>query len=411
MSQRRRGRLIGLSAISLAIVIFLGSVLQIALTVEMALAQSSVRPPANAVTNAPMEPGVARVPDAVLPLGSEATQPLGALGPNSDATLWGEIRHGDSFTVSIPDKKAATLVQSWGVNWQVMRAADGPLRNYGGMALFGMLAALFIFYLYRGRIDVERGMSGSLIERFKPIERFGHWLLAVSFIVLAVTGLNMLYGRDLLIPVYALLSSPEDGKAFFALTAQAGKWLHNNLAWAFMLALVQIFVMWVIHNLPSMNDLKWLAQAGGLFSEGVHPPSRKFNAGQKLIFWSVILLGGSVAASGLSLLFPYELPMFAKTFAILNGLGAEAIWGAPLPTELTSLEEMQYAQIWHTIVALAMIVIIIAHIYIGSMGMEGAFDAMGSGMVDRNWAKEHHGLWVEEMDAKAAGDAAATPAE
>jgi formate dehydrogenase subunit gamma len=160
-----------------------------------------------------------------------------------------------------------------------------------------------------------------------------------------------------------------------------------------------------------MNDVKWLLQGGGLFSEGVHPPSRKFNAGQKLIFWAVILLGASASLSGVSLLFPYELPVFAKTFAILNALGAGAVWGAPLPVELTALEEMQYAQIWHTIVALAMIVIIIAHIYIGTLGMEGAFDAMGTGMVDRNWAEEHHGLWVAEEDARATRNAAATPAE
>ena len=130
----------------------------------------------------------------------------------------------------------------------------------------------------------------------------------------------------------------------------------------------------------------------------------------------MILLGVSVSLSGVSLLFPYELPVFAVTFDILNSLGVEAVWGAPLVTELTPLEEMQYAQIWHAIVALAMIVVNIAHIYIGSLGMEGAFDAMGTGMVDRNWAKEHHGLWVEEKDAKAAalgsapGDVA-TPAE
>jgi formate dehydrogenase subunit gamma len=113
-----------------------------------------------------------------------------------------------------------------------------------------------------------------------------------------------------------------------------------------------------------------------------------------------------------SLLFPYELPLFAKTFEILNGLGAAAVWGAPLPTELTPLQEMQYAQIWHTIVTLAMIVIIVAHIYIGSLGMEGAFDAMGSGMVDRNWALEHHSLWVEEVESRTGSAAGAvTPAE
>ena len=403
---RRRGLVIGVSAISFAILIFMASLFQAALTVGEAAAQSSVRPPDNAVTNAPAAPGEARVPDAVAPFEGAARAPLDILGPNSDSTLWGEIRQGNSFTASIPDKNAATLVQSYGVEWQNIRSAKGPLRTYGGISLFAVLALLFVFYLYRGRIMIEHGHSGNLIERFKPVERFGHWLLAGSFILLALTGLNLLYGRDLLIPLL--------GKENFAAITEAGKWLHNNVAWAFILGLVMVFVMWVIHNLPSITDVRWLAKGGGLFTEGVHPPARKFNAGQKLIFWSVILLGASASLSGVSLLFPYEMPLFAKTFAILNSLGAEAVWGAPLVTELTPLQEMQYAQIWHAIVALAMIVIVVAHIYIGSMGMEGAFDAMGSGMVERNWAEEHHSLWVEEEDAKArssGSDAAATPAE
>jgi formate dehydrogenase subunit gamma len=404
---RRRGLVIGLSAISFAILIFLGSLFQTALTVGEAMAQSSVRPPANAVTNAPAAPGEARVPDAVAPFEGAARAPLEILGPNSDPTLWGEVRQGGSFTVSIPDKKAAILVQSYGIDWQRIRAAKGPLRDYGTMALFAVLALLFVFYLFRGRIRIERGFSGTLIERFKPVERFAHWLLAVSFILLALTGLNLLYGRDLLIPLF--------GKETFATIAQGGKWVHNNVAWAFMAGLVMVFVMWVAHNLPSMTDLKWIAKGGGMFSEGVHPPARKFNFGQKVIFWAVILLGVSASLSGVSLLFPYEVPLFAVTFDILNSLGAEAVWGAPLVTELTPLEEMQYAQIWHTMVALAMVVVNIAHIYIGSLGMEGAFDAMGSGMVDRNWAEEHHSLWVAKEDARAGGSGAsggaAAPAE
>jgi formate dehydrogenase subunit gamma len=402
---RRRGLVIGLSAVSFAILIFFVSLFQFALTVDEAMAQSSIRPPADAVTNAPAAPGEARVPDAVPPFVGAARAPLEFLGPNSDATLWGEVRQGNSFTVSIPDKKLAVLVQSYGMDWQQMRAMGGPLRQYGAMSIFAVLALLFVFYLYRGRIMIEQGLSGTLIERFKPVERFGHWLLAGSFILLALTGLNLLYGKELMIPIL--------GKENYAAIAAAGKWLHNSVAWAFMLSLVFVFVMWVIHNLPSVSDLKWLAKGGGLFSEGVHPPSRKFNAGQKLIFWSVILLGAAASLTGVSMLFPYELPFFATLFDILNSLGAESIRGAPLVTELTALEEMQYAQILHSIVAFAMIVIVIAHIYIGSLGMEGAFDTMGNGMVDRNWAVEHHSLWVEEVDAKAAvkPGGAATPAE
>jgi len=133
----------------------------------------------------------------------------------------------------------------------------------------------------------------------------------------------------------------------------------------------------------------------------VHPPAKKFNGGQKIIFWATILGGASLSLSGWALLDPFTTTMFADTFALIN------IFGANLPTDLTLMEEQQLAQVWHTIVSMVMIAIILAHIYIGSIGMEGAFDAMGSGQVDLNWAKEHHSLWVDEV----VGEKSAHPAE
>lgn len=366
-------------------------------------AGGSVRPPANAVTNAPASPGITRDRDASFGAGAPV-EALGTRGGNSDTTLWGEIRHGETVTTQAPGPTTNFLVQDGGMAWEQLRSEDGALRKYGTMALFSIFALLFIFYLFRGRVEIEHGRCGDLIERFKPVERFGHWLLAGSFILLALSGLNLLYGRELLIPIM--------GKEMFATVTMAGKWVHNNVAWGFMLGLVIVFLMWVWHNFPSVVDLKWIAQGGGLLSASKHPPAKKFNAGQKVIFWGTILMGASISLSGISLLFPYELPLFAKTFAILNSLGVEAVWGSPLPETLTPLQEMQYAQLWHTIVAFAMIFMILAHIYIGSMGMEGAFDAMGTGMVDRNWAEEHHSLWVKDYDAKHGGSSGTkTPAE
>lgn len=353
-------------------------------------AGGSVRPPADAVTNAPAAPGVQRVRDAAgAPAPVDGETPLELLGPNSVSTIWGELRAGESGTVSIPDKQAAILMQDDGMSWLSWRAKAGPLQKYGGYALGGIFAILALFYLLRGKIRIEHGWAKRTIERFRPVERFGHWLLAGSFIVLALSGLNLLYGKDYLMPLI--------GKESFAVLTQAGKWAHNNMAWAFMAGLIMVFCMWVLHNLPSRLDLVWFAKGGGILSKGVHPPARKFNAGQKLIFWGTIIMGASVSASGLQLLFPGDLLFFDKTFAVLNALGAEAIWGEPLPVGLTVMQELQYAQIWHTIVAFAMIFMIVAHIYIGTVGMEGAFDAMGSGEVDLNWAREHHSLWVEEQ--------------
>ena len=175
-----------------------------------------------------------------------------------------------------------------------------------------------------------------------------------------------------------------------------------------MLGLVLIFLMWVVDNIPKKHDLKWLAQGGGLFTKGVHPPSTKFNAGQKIIFWIVILFGVTISVSGLSLLFPFQIMLFSSTFDVLNTTGLSGLLGlGELNTSLAPHEEMQLAQSWHAVVAFGFIAVIFAHIYIGSVGMEGALDAMKSNGVDEQWAKEHHGLWLEEIKKKQA----ATPAE
>ena len=332
-----------------------------------------------------------------------STDQLGTLGGASDPELWRALRYGEAdITSQSRDPGAALLVQDSGMAWLQFR--EGPLRVNGGYFLFIVIVVLWLFYLARGRIMIEHGKAGVTIQRFKAVERFAHWLLAGSFILLAVTGLISLFGRKNLIPVI--------GKDAYSTIAEASKWIHNNVSWAFILALVMVFVLWVVHNLPSRHDIVWFAKGGGIIGTG-HPPAKKFNAGQKLIFWSVILLGGSIAASGLSLLFPFELQMFAPTFAKLNAFGIPALLGMePLPEVLTPHAEMQLSQIWHAAVSFLLIGIVLAHIYIGSIGMEGAYDAMGSGEVDLNWAKEHHSLWVEEVQASSdAAPDAATPAE
>lgn len=441
MHRSRRGLVVASCALALALFAFAGTALQVGFVLDEMLfgqahAQSSVRPPDDAVgtegatpapspgdaadqptssvrppddatTNTPAAPGIPRPPDAVSPSQAPGAPQLGTLGPNSDASIWGAIRHGAQGTVSIPDKKLGVLVDSSGTSWIEWREKGGPLQEFGVWVIGGMLVLLALFFLIRGRIRIQQGKSGVLIERFSGIERFAHWTLATSFILLALSGLNLLYGKDWVMPYV--------GKAAFADVTLWGKWLHNNIAWPFMLALVLIFVFWIWHNIPTWTDVKWIAKGGGFIGKS-HPHARKFNAGQKVVFWATILLGASVSLSGLALLFPYEIPMFAKTFGILNEMRVEAVWGSTLPTDLTRQQEQQYAQIWHSYVGLTMIAVILAHIYIGTLGMEGAFSAMGSGRVDRNWAEEHHDLWVAEKDRKAgagraAGEPAAHPAE
>ncbi len=278
--------------------------------------------------------------------------------------------------ISIPDDQAAGLIKPGNKGWA--ETHTGTVRSLSIWALVGMLAVLVLFYLVRGKIRIDAGPSGRTIKRFSGIERFAHWLMAVSFIVLALTGLNLILGRTMLLPLI--------GEGAFGTLSAWGKLGHNYMGWAFMVGLALAFLLWVARNIPHGRDMTWLAQGGGLFKKGVHPPAGKFNAGQKLIFWSVVLGGAALSFTGVMLLFPEQA-------------GSQADW--------------QFYQLIHGIVSAVLSAVILAHIYIGSVGMEGAFDAMGSGEVDLNWAKEHHSVWVEEVKGETASAprGKATPAE
>ena len=318
-------------------------------------------------------------------------------GASSDSELWRMIRHGGQGTVVNGAPGSGLMIQSEGQDWREIR--NGPLPMYSAWAILGMLLLLCLFFAVRGRIRIEHGRSDQTITRFNMIERASHWLLASSFIILAITGLNLIFGRSLLMP----LIGPE---AFAGFTV-FGKYVHNYVGFAFMAALVMVLALWVAHNIPGRHDLVWLLRGGGMLGGG-HPPAKKFNAGQKIIFWVVILCGLSISLSGWALLNPFTTNMFAKTFAVMN-----TVIGTDLPTVLAPIQEQQLQSLWHAIMAVFMVVVIIAHIYIGSIGMEGAIDAMTSGEVDENWAREHHSLWVEEVksegDRQASGKA--QPAE
>ncbi|MDA1100566.1 MAG: formate dehydrogenase subunit gamma [Proteobacteria bacterium] len=305
-----------------------------------------------------------------------------------DPDIWRLLRQGGRGHTTVPDQKAGVLIQASGQWWREFR--ETLLPRYGIWGLSGMCALLVLFYMFRGRIRIEAGFSGRTILRFGSLERFAHWLVAVSFMVLAVTGLNILYGRDVVKPLL--------GYSAFADVTAYGKWLHDFTGYSFIVGLVLILLLWIRDNLPTRHDLIWLARGGGLFSRGRHPPAWRFNAGQKMIFWFVILAGASMSFSGICLIFPFTFTPFSDSFAALNLLGFT------LPTDLPPLQEMQLTHAWHAVLGLVMTVVIIAHIYLGSIGMEGAYDAMSRGEVDENWAREHHSLWVAELDAKRAPD-------
>jgi formate dehydrogenase subunit gamma len=233
-----------------------------------------------------------------------------------------------------------------------------------------MLGILVLFRMMKGRIPVEGGLSGRTIQRFNLLERANHWMVASTFIILALSGLNLTFGRHVLLP----LVGPE---AFTAIS-QWGKYAHNFLAFPFTLGIVVMLLLWVKDNIPNGRDVKWFAAGGGLVGHG-HPAAGRFNGGQKGIFWITVLGGAAVAVTGYILVFPFFF---------------------------TDIAGMQLSHIIHSIVSVVMIAVMLAHIYIGTVGMEGASDAMTSGQVDLNWAKQHHSLWVEQEMAKGRG---ATP--
>lgn len=275
--------------------------------------------------------------------------------------------------IDIPDVKASVLMQPAGRTWDYFHEV---LLHWGGaVVIVGMLAVLALAYLIMGRLRIEAGRSGRKIVRFKAFERFAHWLTAVSFVLLGLTGLNVTFGKILLRPLV--------GPDLFSDISQVAKYVHNFTSFAFVAGLVLITVLFFRDNLFKRVDIDWVKQGGG-FIKSKHAPAGRFNLGEKLVYWLSVAAGLLVSASGFVLLFPF--------------------YG-------TNIADMQIAQVAHAVIAILFIALILGHIYIGTLGMEGAFEAMGTGEVDINWAREHHDRWLAEKLEAEGRQASATPAE
>jgi formate dehydrogenase subunit gamma len=266
---------------------------------------------------------------------------------------------------TIPDTKSYVLEHPAGREWREFHTVT--LKWIGGIAILGMIALLAIFYLWRGSMKVRAGYSGVKILRFNGFERFVHWLTAVTFVILGITGLNITFGRALLLPWM--------GPEAFSTWSEWAKYSHNYLSFAFTIGVVLMFLMWVGQNFPTAADAEWVKMGGGMFDkeDKTHAPAWKFNAGQKILYWLVVLASAAMIISGFMLMFPFYA---------------------------TDIAGMQTAQMVHAVVGMLFIAIMLAHIYIGTLGMEGAFEAMGSGEVDVNWAQQHHSLWLEQERAR-----------
>ena len=297
--------------------------------------------------------------------------------PGNNAPFWRAVRESGNTegTVNLPGAEKGVLIQPF-VQYPGSRVASAgeawrQVRNrwlvpYGGSMLLIILLAIGIFYWRKGPIDGHEVNTGRVIERFTPFERAAHWANAIAFVALAVSGVVMAFGKFFLLPVM--------GGTLFGWLTYALKTMHNFVGPLFAVSLVIVFVTFLRDNFPQRGDFAWLRRGGGMLGGG-EPPSNRFNAGEKLVFWGgVFALGLLVVGSGLVL------------DQLVPGLG-------------DTRGQMQIAHLVHNTATVLMMAMFIGHIYIGSIGMKGAYSAMRTGYVDEAWAQAHHEWWYDDVKA------------
>lgn len=286
----------------------------------------------------------------------ETAQPL------NNAPTWRDVRSGETFITQVKGVDTGILVQSGGETWKTIQTRF--LIPYGGLLLGAVVAGFTLLYLWRGSMRLHGPRTGRKILRFSAWERGIHWTVATLWLVLAVTGMLMLFGRHVVIPIF--------GHTVFSWIAQISKNLHNFIGPLFLLSAILIFFTFVRRNLPDSSDMQWLKNfPAAVFANKGDPPAGFFNAAEKIVFWAGLgVLAVVTGVSGLILNFPN----FDQGRAV-----------------------MQTAQVVHAVSAVLFIALMLSHIYMGTIGTEGSLEAMREGTVDEQWAKEHHSLWYEEV--------------
>ena len=298
----------------------------------------------------------------LIPYAIAGIDPFAGQVANPGTELWRDVRQRDGSVAGSTQVKgvdSGILINTWGEDWRKFRMQQ--LIPYGAALMGIVLAIILLYYLVHGPLHTHGERDDRKIQRFTVYERTTHWFTVGLFWLLGLTGLILLYGRYVLIP----LLGPEG----FAVTASACKEAHNLFGPLFLVALFLLFIRFAAKNIPKRRDLTWLRRGGGAIGEG-HVSSGFFNAGEKIWFWAVIVLGLTVSISGLIL----DFPIFAQ-----------------------GRETMQLTLIVHGITAVLLTAGSLAHIYIGTIGSEGSLESMTTGYVDENWAEAHHDLWYAEM--------------
>ncbi|NML14040.1 formate dehydrogenase subunit gamma [Azohydromonas caseinilytica] len=309
--------------------------------------------------------------------------------PGNNAPLWRAVRESGVVegTTTLPGVEKGVLIQRFtqypgsahtnaGEAWRQVR--NRWLIPYGGALLLVVVVAIGLFYWRRGPMGHD-DHAPATIERFTPLERAAHWVNAGAFCLLAISGIVMAFGKFFLLPVL--------GTALFGWLTYALKTAHNFAGPAFAVSMLVMLLMFARDNWPKAWDLQWALKGGGLFT-GRHVPSHRFNAGEKTLFWvGMFWLGLTVVGSGL----------------VLDKL---------IPDMDYTRGQMQVAHLVHAVSTILMMCLFLGHIYMGSIGVKGAYRAMRSGYVSEDWAREHHELWYDDVKAgkiPAQRSGAATP--
>ncbi len=298
--------------------------------------------------------------------------------PGNNAPLWRSVNSGQPGYSSLPKSQApeaGILIQPFvqypgsklttaGEAWRQVR--NNWLIPYGGSLFLIVLVAIFLFYFAKGPIRLKEAETGRKIERFTYFERAAHWTNAIAFCILAISGLIIAFGKFFLLPVFGL--------SLFGWLTWLLKTSHNFVGPLFAVSLLVVFLTFIKDNFPKSYDMIWLRKGGGLVN-GEHVPSHRFNAGEKIVFWGgVLFLGVIVVASGL----------------VMNML---------MPGIEYTRGNMQIAHMVHAVSTILMMCMFLGHIYLGTIGMKGAYKAMKTGYVDETWAREHHELWYDDIQA------------
>ncbi|OGA60652.1 MAG: formate dehydrogenase subunit gamma [Betaproteobacteria bacterium RIFCSPLOWO2_12_FULL_67_28] len=305
--------------------------------------------------------------------------------PGNNAPVWRDVHSGKPNYTSIPGREAGVLIQpqarfpgqdatsTAGEAWRKFR--NGPVTVYGGWLVVIVLVVLAAIYFGLGPVRLKEKPTGRLLQRFSAVERWAHWSTAISFCLMAATGLVILFGKHVLLPII--------GYTLFAWLTTLSKYLHNFVGPLFFISLLCMIVIYARDNLPAKGDGTWLAN-GWKILVGIHLPSGRFNAGEKVYFWAgVVVLCLISAVTGFVMLFP--------NFEQLR----------------TTMQQMN---IIHVVAAVPMIAMALGHIYVGTIGIEGSYGNMRDGVTDESWAKEHHELWYNEVKSgKVAAESGAAP--